>query len=43
MDKKQTIVAGGKPIVYIRPVSPADLPAEVRAQVGNAQEVYAIN
>ena len=42
MDKTQSIATSGKPIVYIRPVSPADLPEDVRAQVGNAREVYAI-
>lgn len=42
MDAKQTIETSGKPIVYIRAVKPADLPEDVRAQVGDVTEVYAI-
>ncbi len=30
-------------IVYVRPVKAADLPAEVQARTGGAEEVYAIH
>jgi len=32
----------GQPIVYIRPVAVADLPAELRAQVEGLETLYAI-
>ncbi len=30
-------------IVYVRPVNPEELPAEVRAQVGNIERLYAVH
>jgi len=30
-------------IVYVRPVKSADLPAEVQARTGGAEEIYAIH
>lgn len=32
-----------RPIVYVRPVKAADLPAEVRAQLGGVDVVYSVN
>lgn len=34
---------GGPRIVYVRPVAVADLPDEVREQVGAAQVVYSVH
>ncbi|MEQ8368246.1 MAG: DUF1150 domain-containing protein [Roseicyclus sp.] len=41
-NETQTPNSGAQPIVYIRPVAVADLPEEVRQQVGSAQTLYAI-
>jgi hypothetical protein len=30
-------------IVYVRPVTVADLPDELRAQIGNVETVYSVN
>lgn len=30
-------------IVYVRPVDPAELPEEIRAQTGGATELYAVH
>ncbi|MEZ5796073.1 MAG: DUF1150 family protein [Paracoccaceae bacterium] len=30
-------------IVYIRPVQTADLPADLRAEIGDAEVVYSVN
>lgn len=37
------IPEGGPRIVYVRPVSVADLPAEIRQQVGGAATVYSVH
>ena len=42
MDQKFQFTQTGKPIVYVRPVKSADLPAPIRAQIGDLAEVYAI-
>lgn len=34
---------GGKPIAYVRTVRSADLPDDVRAEMGDAKAVYAIH
>ena len=34
---------GGEPIVYVRPVKVADLPQELRAQIGGLEWVYAVH
>lgn len=30
-------------IVYVRPIAVADLPADVRAEAGDAKEIYAVH
>jgi hypothetical protein len=37
------IPEGGPRIVYVRPVPVADLPAEIRVQVGGVGTVYAVH
>jgi hypothetical protein len=37
------IPEGGPRIVYVRPVSVADLPVEIRQQVGGAEKVYSVH
>lgn len=32
-----------RPIVYVRPVPVAELPAELQAQIGGLQTVYSVN
>ncbi|SDJ59903.1 DUF1150 family protein [Aliiruegeria lutimaris] len=34
---------GGRPIVYVRPVEVADLPQEVREQVGDEEVLYSVH
>jgi hypothetical protein len=34
---------GGARIVYVRPVPVADLPAEIRVQIGGIDTVYAVH
>ncbi|MFW5641748.1 MAG: DUF1150 family protein [Roseicyclus sp.] len=41
-EKNSAAEVRGRPIVYIREVAVADLPAEVQAQAGNLETVYAI-
>lgn len=35
--------AGGRPIVYVRPVKVADLPEELRTQADGLTEIYAVH
>ena len=37
------IPQGGNRIVYVRPIAVADLPDEIRAQIGGAEVVYSVN
>jgi hypothetical protein len=41
--KFQGFPASGDRIVYVRPVDVADLPEEVRAQVGGLPTIYALH
>jgi hypothetical protein len=34
---------GGERIVYVRPVPVADLPEDLRAQIGKAETVYSVH
>lgn len=44
MDVKfEALPQAERPIVYVRPVAVADLPAEVQAQVGGLVTVYSVN
>lgn len=44
MDVKfEAIPQSGEPIVYVRPVKVADLPAELQAQVGGLEVIYAVH
>lgn len=44
MDVKfEALPQAERPIVYVRPVAVADLPAEVQAQVGGLATVYSVN
>jgi len=42
-EKYEVGPAGGEKIVYVRPVEVADLPAEVRAQIGDIGTIYAVH
>jgi len=42
MDYKIDFPQSDKPIVYVRSVKATELPAPIRAQVGDVTEVYAI-
>ena len=42
MDQPFDIGTADKPIVFVRSVKSADLPAQIRDQVGDVAEVYAI-
>ncbi|MET4127913.1 DUF1150 domain-containing protein [Roseovarius sp. MBR-6] len=44
MDVKQDMAqAGGRPIVYVRPVKVDELPEEVRAQLDGVETLYAVH
>ncbi len=43
MDTKYDMAPGGKPIVYVKPVAVADLPAEVQAQAEGLKQLYAVH
>lgn len=44
MDKTFNNLPGaGRPIAYVRPVRVADLPADIRAQAGDAKQLYAVH
>ncbi|HHB81747.1 MAG TPA: DUF1150 family protein [Aliiroseovarius sp.] len=41
--KQDPFAEGSERIVYVRPVRAEDLPEEVRAQVGKAENLYAVH
>ena len=43
MDTKYDLTAGDKPIVYVKSVAVADLPAEVQAQAEGLDQLYAVH
>lgn len=43
MDTEIELEHHGRPIVYVRPVEVADLPAEVREQAHGATRLYAVH
>lgn len=44
MDVKQDMAqAGGRPIVYVRPVKVDELPEDVRAQLDGVKTLYAVH
>ena len=43
MDTKINLAELGKGIVYVKPILAAELPDEVREQVGDLEEVYAVH
>ena len=43
MNTKFDLSAFGDRVVYVKPVSVADLPADVRAQAGDLEELFAVH
>lgn len=44
MDVKfEALPEAERPIVYVRPIAVADLPAELQAQIGGLVTVYSVN
>ncbi|WP_322894822.1 MULTISPECIES: DUF1150 family protein [unclassified Yoonia] len=43
MNMKYDLKSFGQDIVYVKPVLTADLPAEVRAEIGDLREVFAVH
>ncbi len=45
MNSRHPIAQGGEshPIVYVRKVAPIDLPEKLRAEAGEAEDVYAVH
>ncbi|MCU0900024.1 MAG: DUF1150 domain-containing protein [Cypionkella sp.] len=41
--KYSPLVDSNSPIVYVRPVTVADLPQELRAQIGDVETVYSVH
>ena len=43
MNTKYELTAANSNIVYVKPIASADLPAEVQAQTGGVETVYAVH
>ncbi len=43
MDKNYPLKSSDKPIAYVRPIKTSELPAEIRAQLPDIPQVYAIH
>ncbi|WP_439560870.1 DUF1150 family protein [Roseinatronobacter sp.] len=43
MDKTYPVNKSERPIVYVRPIKASDLPEEIRAQLPNVAQLYAIH
>ncbi|MGY6705189.1 DUF1150 family protein [Roseinatronobacter sp.] len=43
MDKTYPVTKSERPIVYVRPIKASDLPEEIRAQLPNVAQLYAIH
>ena len=43
MNTKFDLSAFGDRVVYVKPVAVADLPADVRAQAGDLEELFAVH
>lgn len=43
MDNIHPMTQSDRPIVYVRPIKASDLPEEIRAQLPNVAQLYAIH